>query len=104
MEIYQKQGPDAFVEAYTKWFEDRTFSNWIKNYSTINYNIPEHIGVLDKQSKWAENNHLMYTPATVINGSLYPKKYSYDELFHFVNIMAEDYHERFNQNQVIFEV
>ena len=103
MEIYHKQGADAFVEAYTKWFDDRTFSNWIKNYSTINYNTPEHIEVLNQQSKWAEDNYLMYTPATVINGSLYPKKYSYDELFHFVNIMAEDYHERFNQNQVIFE-
>ncbi|RZS98955.1 vitamin K epoxide reductase family protein [Aquimarina brevivitae] len=103
LEIYNSQGQEAFIEAYTAWFEDRTFANWIKKYDTVAYKNSPYIEVLKKQSKWAEDNHLMYTPATVINGSLYPKKYSYDEFFHFVNIMVEDYQEKFNQAPMVAE-
>ncbi|MFD2563984.1 vitamin K epoxide reductase family protein [Aquimarina rubra] len=92
MEIYHTQGPDSFIKAYGEWFEDRTFTNWIKKYGTPKNN-EQHIEVLKSQSDWAEKNNLFYTPASLINTSIYPKKYSYDEFFHFTSMMIETQNE-----------
>lgn len=93
-EIYHTDGPNSFINAYTEWFNDRTFSTWIKKYGTPKNN-ENHIQTLKDQSNWAEKNNLFYTPASLINTSIYPKKYSYDEFFHFTGMMIEnqDIHE-----------
>ncbi|WP_378181494.1 vitamin K epoxide reductase family protein [Aquimarina sp. SS2-1] len=92
LEIYHSEGPKSFIEAYSEWFQDRTFTNWIKKYGTPK-NDEQHIEVLQKQSDWAEKNNLFYTPASLINKSIYPKKYSYDEFFHFTSMMIENENE-----------
>ncbi|WP_298314123.1 vitamin K epoxide reductase family protein [uncultured Aquimarina sp.] len=97
MELYHDNGSDSFINAYSEWFNDRTFSTWIKKYGTPK-NSEHHIGVLKNQSEWAEKNNLFYTPASLINTSIYPKKYSYDEFFHFTSMMIE------NQNEHDYEI
>ncbi|WP_025741357.1 vitamin K epoxide reductase family protein [Aquimarina pacifica] len=87
-EIYENSGTETFVDAYTNWFEDRTYSTWIKKYSPPKNNNT-HLEILKKQTQWLENNALTYTPATLINDTLYPKKYDYKEFFHFINILLE---------------
>ncbi|MBW1297964.1 vitamin K epoxide reductase family protein [Aquimarina litoralis] len=93
MEIYDKDGSASFISAYSEWFNDRTFSTWIKKYGAPNNN-EQHINVLKSQSEWAEKNNLFYTPATLMNTSIYPKKYSYDEFFHFTSMMIENQQEQ----------
>ncbi|MHA7055892.1 vitamin K epoxide reductase family protein [Aquimarina sp. M1] len=97
MEIYHTTGSDGFINAYTDWFTDRTFTHWIKKYGAPK-NSGHHIEVLKNQSAWAEKNNLFYTPASLINTSIYPKKYSYDEFFHFTSMMIE------NQDEQNYEV
>lgn len=92
MEIYHTDGSSKFIEAYSEWFNDRTHSNWIKKYGMPKNNI-QHIETLKTQSKWAESNNLFYTPASLMNTSIYPKKYSYDEFFHFTSMMIENQQE-----------
>lgn len=93
MEIYQNDGSDSFIKAYTEWFNDRTFSKWIKEYG-VPKNNQVHIETLQNQSNWAEKNNLFYTPASLMNTSIYPKKYSYDEFFHFTSMMIENQQEQ----------
>ncbi|SHI84401.1 hypothetical protein [Aquimarina spongiae] len=46
---------------------------------------------LKKQIDWANKHELHYTPASIINGTIYPKKYTYDEFFYFVSLLIENY-------------
>jgi len=87
-EIYEKQGPQAFINAYGTWFADRTFSKWIKKFGAPK-NDMKHIEIFNKQSDWANKHELYYTPASIINGTIYPKKYTYDEFFYFVSMLLE---------------
>ncbi len=89
-EIYRNHGAEAFIDAYNKWFTNRTHSKWIKTYGTPQQH-PEIKEVLTQQSKWAEKHTLYYTPASLVNDTIYPQKYSYDEFFHFMNMMTENY-------------
>ncbi|WP_024772411.1 vitamin K epoxide reductase family protein [Aquimarina macrocephali] len=97
LEIYYSKGPDEFIVAYNKWFADRTHSKWIKEYG-IPQDNQNHLEVLKKQSEWAQKNDLYYTPASLINTTLYPKKYNYSEFFYFMSMMTE------NQEDTISEV
>ncbi|MDY8136809.1 vitamin K epoxide reductase family protein [Aquimarina sp. 2201CG5-10] len=92
MEIYRDQGQQNFITAYSEWFADRTPTKWIKKYGNPG-NDAALIEVLKKQSEWADSNNLYYTPATLINNIVYPKKYNYDEFFHFTSVMVENYNE-----------
>ena len=103
MEIYHDQGAESFINAYTDWFEDRTFNRWIKKYGSP-AKRPEHLEILRKQSEWADQNSLHYTPATLIQDTLYPKKYSYNEFFHFISVMAENFQEQNNETQEPVEI
>lgn len=90
IEIYTNDGVNRFIKAYTDWFADRTYDNWMSTYGKSR-NDPKGIQTLKKQSEWAEKNNLNYTPATLINDVLYPKKYSYDEFFYFINTMVDNH-------------
>lgn len=105
LELYEDQGADQFIAAYTDWFEDRTFKRWIKKYGSPS-NQTNHIEVLKKQSDWADQNSLHYTPATLIQNTLYPKKYSYQEFFHFTSVLVENYgdNEPYNEKQEPIEM
>ncbi len=103
MEIYHDQGAESFVDAYSNWFADRTYSKWIKKHKTPTNN-PMYIEVLHKQSEWSKDNHIPYTPASVINGATYPKKYSYDEFFHFIGMMLENQLEAVSEDGEKMEV
>ncbi len=89
MDIYHDQGQEDFMAAYADWFADRTFGNWIKKHKAPSNN-PMYVEVLHKQSEWSKNNNIPYTPASVINGTTYPKKYSYTEFFYFVGMLLEN--------------
>ncbi len=91
LEIFHEQGADSFIKAYTAWFENRTHTVWMKNYGAPS-NEPKYIEVLQNQSNWADENNLYYTPATLINGSFYPKKYSYDEFYHFISVLSDNFY------------
>jgi len=92
MEIYHDDGSDSFIKAYSEWFDDRTFTTWIKKYGTPK-NAKQYIEALGAQSEWAEKNNLFYTPASLMDTSIYPKKYSYEEFFHFTSMMVEGQNE-----------
>ncbi len=99
-EIYHDQGSNSFVDAYNDWFADRTYTKWIKKYGAPT-NDSKHIEVLKKQSEWSEKNELRYTPASLINTTIYPKKYSYAEFFHFMSIMVENQSDSVSEEETI---
>ncbi len=103
LEMYHDQGAESFVDAYSNWFADRTYSKWIKKYSAPTNN-PMYVEVLHKQSEWSKNNNIPYTPASVINGSGYPKKYAYNEFFHFIGIMLEKHLETASEGGETVEI
>jgi len=103
MEIYHDQGANSFTDAYSDWFADRTYSKWVKKYG-VPKNNPMHAEVFFKQSEWSKNNNIQYTPASVINGAPYPKKYTYDELFYFVGMMLENQTEEVSGEERSIEV
>ncbi|MBP2832581.1 thioredoxin domain-containing protein [Aquimarina sp. U1-2] len=92
LEIYHQQGQENCIAAYADWFADRTYSKWIKKYNKPS-NSPLHKEVLHKQLEWSKKNGIAYTPATIINTRSYPKKYSYEEFFHFISVQLDDYLE-----------
>ncbi|WP_108868092.1 vitamin K epoxide reductase family protein [Aquimarina aquimarini] len=89
-DIYRNQGADKFILAYNNWFADRTHSKWLKKHA-VPQNTQEYVDILKQQSEWADKNNLYYTPATLINTKLYPKKYNYQEFFHFMSMMIENH-------------
>ena len=89
-DIYSTKGSDAFIDAYNSWFSDRTHSTWMKKH-TIPQNFNEIAAIVKKQSDWAQQNNVYYTPASLINNTIYPQKYSYAEFFHFMNMTVEKY-------------
>ncbi len=103
MEIYHDQGAQDFINAYSNWFADRTFSKWIKKYGKP-VNNPDHIEVLRQQNEWSEKNELRYTPASLINDTVYPKKYTYTEFFHFMGMMVENHNNPVSEEEVIEEI
>ncbi|MBQ4818788.1 vitamin K epoxide reductase family protein [Aquimarina sp. MMG016] len=103
LEIYTDEGQENFITAYNDWFKDRTFSKWIHKYNKPS-NKPEHLKVLKKQSEWADQNELYYTPASLIGHTLYPKKYSYNEFFHFISVLAENHNEMNTQKEQPVEI
>ncbi|WP_103069852.1 vitamin K epoxide reductase family protein [Aquimarina sediminis] len=102
-EIYRNQGANEFITAYNKWFTDRTYSKWVKEYGLPQNNM-NTIEIFNKQYAWAERNNLYYTPASLINDTLYPKKYSYEEFFHFMNIMIENHGDSVSESQEQVEI
>ena len=96
--IYQEKGAEEFISAYNKWFADRTHSKWIKEYGTPQSNMIR-VEVLKKQEEWAIRNNLYYTPASLINNNIYPKKYNYTEFFHFISMMIEEYDDSVSEPQ-----
>ena len=102
-EIYEEQGPQAFINAYGTWFADRTFSKWIKKFGTPKNNM-KHIEIFNKQSDWAKKHELHYTPASIINDTIYPKKYSYNEFFYFVSLLIENHKNQPTQEEQSMEV
>ncbi len=100
LEMYHDQGEQSFVNAYSDWFADRTFSKWIKKYGAPKNN-PMYVEVLHKQSEWSNSNNIPYTPASVINGATYPKKYTYNEFFHFIGMMLENHSEAVAGEEII---
>ncbi len=100
IEIFQNKGSDNFIKAYRDWFNDRTYSQWIKKHS-IPSNSSEHIELLKQHTNWANTNNLNHTPITLINNSLYPHKYGYSEFFHFIRMMVENHN---NTNKRALEI
>ncbi|WP_459212681.1 vitamin K epoxide reductase family protein [Aquimarina rhabdastrellae] len=90
IEIYHQQGQQGFINAYSEWFDDRTPTTWIQKYGKHSTD-EKFTTVLQKQAEWTQENNLFYTPASLINGQFYPKKYSYDEFYHFVSILHDSY-------------
>jgi len=103
LEIYHDQEPTDFVDAYSDWFADRTYSKWIKKYSAPKNN-PIHMEILHKQTEWSKSNTIPYTPASIINGRPYPKKYGYGEFFHFIGMMLESHLEEVSEEEVIEKI
>jgi len=91
LEIYNSDGQEAFIKAYLDWFSDRNFDKWISKYRRSVDNKSKYIEVLKKQVDWKNRMGLNYTPASIINQTLYPQKYGYKEFFHFIGLLIENH-------------
>ncbi len=98
MEIYQQEGADAFIAAYSEWFENRVFDTWAEKYGKGTLKSHQ-LTILDKQAAWLEENNLHATPTTIINQKVYPEKYTYNEFFYFINMLVERHYKQNEQTR-----
>lgn len=80
--FYTKSNEDCF-EAFKQWFEDRDISSWQKKFG-ISTNT-DFIDSLGFQNNWCKLNEINYTPATFINGKIFPKEYDISDLSFFID-------------------
>ncbi len=93
IELYHEKGKDTFAKIYTDWFENRDIISWLKRYGEPEYQNAI-LNILKNQEDWGKKNNLTYTPATVLNKTVYPKNYSYEDLQYFISEILE-----FEQNE-----
>lgn len=79
VEIYFERGTKYFAEAYSSWFNIKNEKWWFKKYGEPNFNKTA-IDLLNEQNQWCLNNQINYSPASTLNGFLYPSKLSHKDL------------------------
>lgn len=79
LEAYHEIGSNRAWELLRDWFNDREVDKWIKKHKEAakpsSWNM-----ILEQHKKWCDKNNIHYTPATVVDGYLFPATYSVDDL------------------------
>lgn len=76
------------LEMLKEWYSERNFEAWLRKYGqqqSEDYMEINHI--LATHKYWTEINELSFTPATIINGYLFPDNYQISDLL----LIANDY-------------
>jgi len=81
IKLYFEGNKYESLEMLNKWFSDRNSQQWLKLYDK-----PEPISMainqtLEAHRNWGSSNGINYTPATIINGQVFPDNYKIDDLY-----------------------
>lgn len=88
LEVYFSRGQDAFLEQFHNWFETKEQSE-LTTIVVPRANALKFNSMLFNQFNWNQQNKITFTPALIINDSLFPKEYDRDDLVHFINDLEE---------------
>lgn len=83
IEINNEKGIQEFINAYISWFKDKDIDEWLKRYGRPKFS-QSHLLLLQEYKKWALNNKISYTPATIIGKKLFPISYNHDDLVYVI--------------------
>jgi hypothetical protein len=97
VEIYHETDAEVFINTYISWFKDKNIDNFLKKYGNPKFG-KENLNLFEKHKSWANNNNISFTPATIINGRLFPSSYGYKDLVYVINDIFEFENDR---NQTI---
>ena len=90
-EIYREKGSEQLQLALREWFDhrdpDKWFASWGKAKTT------EEHPILEDHKAWSQKNDINYTPATILQGHLYPKEYELTDLIYFLEEFGESSEE-----------
>ena len=97
--------PENALEAMNVWFGNRDVETWQQQYG-IPKDADNHIEtVLKTHRTWCIENEISYTPATIIDGYLYPKEYATEDLLFFIDdMLLEKTKNMENTTKIISEI
>lgn len=90
IEIFETEGPDAFLESMDFWFTHKDFERWFSKYNTSREIDARIMQILQDQYIENARNELMFTPALIINTYQYPSMYKPADLSGFISELEED--------------
>lgn len=86
LEIY-RNAPEEALEAMRNWFKMRDVEAWQRHYGITEREDEAITTLLKAHRQWCMENGITYTPATVIEGYVYPKTYATSDLMFFIDDM-----------------
>ncbi len=89
LELYRDKGEQYTWQALSEWFANRNIDRWFERYGLCN-GIHQDILQLQEYKTWCQNNRLMYTPITILNGGIYPQEYHISDLPILVESLANE--------------
>ncbi|MEL7147254.1 MAG: hypothetical protein AAFO69_12850, partial [Bacteroidota bacterium] len=73
--------------SHRQWFADTDPDKWFASWGTPKASA-EH-QVLEEHKSWSHRNDITYTPATILQGHLFPKEYELTDLIYFLEEFSE---------------
>ena len=89
IEINNEKGTQEFINAYISWFKDKNIDEWLKKYGKPKFK-QSYLLLLQEHKKWALNNKISYTPATIIGNKIFPSSYNHDDLVYVIKDIIDD--------------
>lgn len=81
--IYKQEGAAKCWNAIDEWFESRNLDAWLSKYKQTAILTDETLS----HNQWCADNKIYHTPATVLDGHLYPRMYMVSDF----ELLAVDY-------------
>lgn len=87
LDLYLNES-DVFNKAFSNWFSKVKIKSWIDRWGVNNED--EKINMLLKEQKnWCIKNNIMYTPAILVNGKLFPNFYKVEDIENFIDALID---------------
>ncbi len=80
LEIYSLEGRTAAWKAMDQWYESRDLDGWQAKHGTGDDAAFHWKETLERHKTWCDKNEIGYTPATALDGYLYPEEYKLEDL------------------------
>ncbi|MHA7059532.1 vitamin K epoxide reductase family protein [Aquimarina sp. M1] len=85
--VYNSRGKSKAFDALADWFVTKDLKKWSLKYGDDLANT--HIDALAHNTIWCEENEILYTPETIINGYKKPSVYKVEELQFFIEYLSK---------------
>ncbi|HRX00919.1 MAG TPA: hypothetical protein P5280_15600, partial [Cyclobacteriaceae bacterium] len=79
LEVYYETGPKAAWLMLQNWFDNRDVDGWMTAHGRA-AKPSMWFSTLEIHKNWCDKNDIRYTPATVIDGYLFPTEYFVEDL------------------------
>lgn len=79
LETYREAGANSAWLLLKEWFDDRDVERWLKSNGKAS-RPSSWFSTLEQHKNWCDKNDIRYTPATVIDGYLFPKEYIVEDI------------------------
>lgn len=80
IDLFLTEGREAAWAGLKSWYTNRNFEEWQSTLGNSISNMVMVMEILENHVKWSELNKIDYTPATVINGHIFPEEYKLRDL------------------------
>lgn len=92
LDIYYRDGQQAFLNALGHWFTHKNFEMWSKSFGGIVNKSNKYENLLKAQFDLNVANKLQFTPAILLGQYLYPSMYEREDLVYYINELIDEGH------------